>query len=128
HFAQYLRENPNPSSLERQDAERGLVEARAKAGRVSISVNAAGADVFIDDEFVGKAPLPEPVDVSVGAHRIEAKLGEQTATASITASAGKIVDANLVLGAGAPAATPAPTAPAPAYGPGPGTAPAYAPP
>lgn len=129
HFAQYLRENPNPSSLERQDAERGLLEARAKAGRVSISVNAAGADVFIDDEFVGKAPLPEPVDVAVGTHRIEAKLGEQTASASITAAAGKIVDANLVLGAAAPAVTPVP-APAtpPAQGPATAPGPVYGPP
>src|SRR5690606_25977054 len=57
HFAQYLRENPNSTSLERQEAERGLAEARAKAGRISVSVNAAGADVFVDDEFIGKTPL-----------------------------------------------------------------------
>ncbi len=127
HFAQYLRENPNPSSLERQDAERGLQEARAKAGRISISVNLAGADVFIDEEFVGKAPLPEPVDVPVGTHRVEAKLGDQTATASVDASAGKIVDANLVLGAAAPVTTSPLPPPPPGHGPAP-SAPVYAPP
>ena len=132
HFAQYLRENPNSTSLERQEAERGLAEARAKAGRISVSVNAAGADVFVDDEFIGKTPLGEPIDVPVGTHRIEAKLGDQTASATVVAAAGKVVDAHLVLGAAAPAAvpTPAPAAPPPATGPA--TAPpppsTYAPP
>lgn len=141
HFAQYLRDNSNASPLEKQDAERGLAEARAKAGRVVVTVNATGADVFIDDELVGKAPLAEPVDVATGERRIEARLGEQTAAISVTATAGKVVEAKLAFGANqaaAPMPMPAqpfpPPAengyapqPAPIYGPGPMDSPGYYP-
>lgn len=98
-FARYLEQNPDSTSLERQEAERGLAEARAKAGRVRIVVNAEGADIFVNDELVGKAPLSEPVDIAVGEHRVEARLGAETATASVKATAGQIVETNLVLGA-----------------------------
>lgn len=106
HFAQFLRDNPEASALEKQEAERGLAEARAKAGRIQVSVNAAGADVFVDDELVGKAPLAEPVDVAPGDRRIEAKLGDQTQSIVVKAAAGKVVEAKLNLGAGSPAGVP----------------------
>lgn len=114
HFAQYLRENPGSSSLEKQEAERGLAEARAKSGRVLVTVNTAGADVFVNDELIGKAPLAEPVDVSVGDQRVEARLGEHSAAVTVTTTAGKVVEAKLVLGGStAPALVPSPMAPQP---------------
>lgn len=116
HFAQYLRDNPSASSLEKQDAETGLAEARAKAGRVLVSVNATGADVFVDDELIGKAPLSEPVDVSAGEHRVEARLGDQSAAISVVAPAGRVTEAKLIVGATqapAIAPTPSPSQPVP---------------
>lgn len=123
HFATYLRENTAATALEKQDAQKGLEEARTKCGHVNVVVNAAGADILVDDELVGKAPLPEPVDVSAGDHKVEARYAGHSASVTVTAAVGKTVDANLsVEGGGAPAVAAVPGAPmgaTPAGGPPP---------
>src|SRR6266566_3808368 len=60
HFAAYLRESPNVTSAERSEAEKSLAAARTKLGRIHISA-APGAEVLVDGEVVGQAPLVEPV-------------------------------------------------------------------
>src|SRR5258708_8988783 len=61
HFATYLRESPNPPANERADAEKGLATARTKLGRIHIAAP-SGAEVVLDGELIGQAPLPEAVD------------------------------------------------------------------
>ncbi|HEX9297068.1 MAG TPA: PEGA domain-containing protein [Polyangiaceae bacterium] len=110
HFSGYLRESTSASPVERGEAEKGLATARAKLGKIQVSV-AAGAEVVVDGEAVGQAPLPEPVDVLPGNHSVEAKLGGRTATASVSVAVGKSANASLSL-------EPVPVAPAPAPAPG----------
>jgi tetratricopeptide (TPR) repeat protein len=98
HFSEFLRDNPGADAAERKAAQDGLTAARTKTGRIDIKVNVAGADVLIDGELVGRAPLPEPVDVPPGAHKLEARLaGYQSATADATAEIGKSASASLSL-------------------------------
>ncbi|MBI5535076.1 MAG: PEGA domain-containing protein [Deltaproteobacteria bacterium] len=113
HFSQYLQENAAASAAERKTAEQGLAEARLKTGRVQVEVNVAGAEVFVDDELVGKAPLHEAIDVGPGAHKVEARFsGYPNATGQVNATTGQVVALSLKLDkAGSTAAVIAPTAP-----------------
>lgn len=97
HFAAFLRDNPAASAHERQGAQRGLDEARTKCGRVRVVVDTDGADIFVDGEPVGASPLAEPVDVATGARKVEARQGGHTAALTVTAVAGKTVDASLTV-------------------------------
>ncbi len=122
HFSQYLQENRDASAAERKAAEQGLAEARLKTGRVLIEVNVQGADVFVDDELVGRAPLREAVDVGQGPHKIEARYaGYPHAAGQINAVVGQQSSITLKLDKGGstaavapPVATPPPTAASPA--------------
>lgn len=102
HFVQYQRDNTAASALERQEAEKGLAEARTKTGRVAITAAPAGADVLVDGELVGRSPVGDPVDVSAGNHTVEAKHAGHSATVTVTAVAGRIVNASVQVDSSAP--------------------------
>ncbi len=98
HFSQYLREATNADSSERRSAEKSLAEARTKTGRVQISVNVVGADVVVDDELVGRSPLPEPIDVSPGSHKVEVRAAGAEPTASqVSAPMGQVTAVSLTV-------------------------------
>lgn len=74
HFAQYLHEYPDTPESQQDVARRGLAEARLETGQLDIAVDMEGAEIFVDGESVGRAPLPGPLDVTPGTHTIEVKL------------------------------------------------------
>jgi hypothetical protein len=55
-------------------AEKRLAESRAFIGALTVKVNVEHAEVLVDGQVVGKAPLPGEVFVTPGAHVLEAKL------------------------------------------------------
>jgi hypothetical protein len=55
------------------EARRSVIELRARLGRVSVASPIAGADVSIDGKRTGVAPLPQPIWVTPGRHRIGAR-------------------------------------------------------
>jgi tetratricopeptide (TPR) repeat protein len=125
YFQQFLKDYSSATEAQRNDANKGLSDARTKLGRIDVVGAVAGADVFVDDERVGAAPLDHSIDVEPGTHTVRS--GDQTA--QVTASAG--VGATARLGsssaaAPAPAAAEAPAEAAPA--PAPDNAPAPPPP
>jgi hypothetical protein len=68
--------------LEVPEARRGSVQAERTrlaqlVAKITIDVDAAGAEVLIDDLAVGKAPLPAPVVVGIGRHRIAARIANR---------------------------------------------------
>ncbi len=75
YFQQFLRESSNLTAEKRAEAERGLAEVRQKLGRLEVSAP-TGADIFVDNERMGAAPLTEAVDVDPGAHTVVAKGGD----------------------------------------------------
>jgi tetratricopeptide (TPR) repeat protein len=95
HFSMYLREAKNPSEAERQGAENGLLAAKAVVGEVEVEVEVEGADVYVNGELAGRSPLPDPVFVEPGTHRIEAKKGGRTVSTEITSVAGQATSATL---------------------------------
>ncbi len=105
YLQQYLRESQSLSPAQKADAERGLLEARQKLGRIEI-LAPAGAMLTVDGDGVGTAPLAEPVDVEPGAHKVKAGNEEQ----SVSTVAGQKATAKFGPGGG-PAIAPMPTPP-----------------
>ncbi len=48
-----------------------LVEMQGRVAHASVKTHLPGADVVIDDQVVGKTPLPSSLTVAPGAHKIE---------------------------------------------------------
>jgi tetratricopeptide (TPR) repeat protein len=99
HFAQYLRENVEAADAERRDAEKGLAAAKEKVAQVQVNVSDAGADVLVDGESHGKAPLPGALYLTPGTHRIEARKGDLVREAEVEAAAGATQSVTLTLAA-----------------------------
>src|SRR5438046_297965 len=59
-FQQYLRESTSISAGQRNDAERGLNEARTKLGRITVDAP-PGTEITVDDERVGQTPLRDSI-------------------------------------------------------------------
>ncbi len=127
HLQQFIREFSAATPDQRAAAEKGLAEAKKKAGLVVISVDAPGADVSIDGTTVGKTPLIDPVFVMPGKHTVVAASQGKTAAASVDVKAGVATPASLTLGVSV--APPAPPVPAPVpVTPEPVTPPSFPPP
>jgi len=109
HFAGFLREAANPSALERSEAEKGLREARSKLARIQISAP-SGAEVFVDGETVGQAPIADPVDVLPGSHTVEARLGTKTASTTVSVVVSRLAAATVTFESAPPPPPAAPVA------------------
>ncbi|HXK18111.1 MAG TPA: hypothetical protein VNG33_09935, partial [Polyangiaceae bacterium] len=106
HFAQYLREHKDATDAERQGAETGLTASKALVAEVSLDVDAIGADVYIDGDLEGSAPLPGPIYLAPGSHNIQARKDGKTTSGDITASAGQSTSMSLKLAAAPKNASP----------------------
>lgn len=73
HLTFFLREGQQISADDRRQAEGMLKQARAKVGTLHIDAGPPGAEVRVDGELVGTAPLRGPVFVEPGSHRVEVK-------------------------------------------------------
>lgn len=112
HFSQFLRENPNADPGERKAAQDGLTVARTKTGRIDVQVDVEGADVFVDDELVGRAPLPEAVDAAPGMRTVEVRMpGRPPQSAQASVEVGQVSTVNMSMGGAAAGAPGAPAKP-----------------
>jgi hypothetical protein len=100
HFAQYLREHKDATDAERQGAETGLTAAKALVGEVTLEVDSTGAEVYVDGDLEGQAPLPGSIYLSPGSHQIEARKDGKTASTTVNASAGQLSNVKLKMAAG----------------------------
>lgn len=130
HFAQYLRDYKDATDAERQGAETGLTAAKALVAEVAVDVDANGAEVYIDGDLEGQAPLPGPVFLAPGSHELNAKKEGKTAKTQVSAVAGQSSSVTLRLAAagrtapsggaappsGGEGEAPPPSEPAPTHG------------
>jgi len=89
HFSAYLRESTSASETERQAAEAGLNATKSSVALLDVSVDEAGAEIYVDGSLEGLSPLPGAVYVSPGAHSVEARKGGRTKVQQVTTSAGR---------------------------------------
>jgi hypothetical protein len=88
---------PDAPAERRAGAQAQLKEAQQKVVTLRITIDVAGAEVIVDGQSVGKAPLEAPVFVEPGRHTIEALRAEGAARATIEAGRGESRDVALVL-------------------------------
>ncbi len=74
-FQQFLREAQNITQAQRDTCNSGLAEARARLGRIDVSAPTA-AEISVDGERIGSAPLDSAVDVEPGTHVVKARTTE----------------------------------------------------
>jgi hypothetical protein len=109
HFAEYLRGNPEASDAEKEETEVGFSAAKSKVSEVTINVDLSGAQIKLDGVDKGAAPLPGPIYVMPGSHKVEARSGDKVASRTFNANAGQTMNANLSLAKASAAPTPAPS-------------------
>ncbi len=71
HLAFYLRTVRTMSDEDRALIEGMLKKAEAQLGWMTVHVDVAGADIFIDDKHVGVSPLSRPVYVDAGKRKVQ---------------------------------------------------------
>jgi hypothetical protein len=84
----------------RREVEENLSALASRVGRLSIHVNVQDAEVFVDDQRIGMAPLPTTVAVNLGQHRIYARTRVGTSAEKVVdVAGGELVNVFLELAA-----------------------------
>lgn len=116
-FERYLKEGGAEIDAKRKaDIDREIAQLRVRVATLQISTNVPGVEISIDDESVGKTPLPQGVLVNSGKRRVTASKEGRVPVTKVINVAGadtQKIDIELLepTGSGAaPTATAAPTA------------------
>jgi len=73
-FERYLQGAGDEVSPERRALVKSeLDQARTRIGYAQLTVSVSGAEVWVDQQSVGRTPLPEPLTLNVGRHQIEVR-------------------------------------------------------
>jgi hypothetical protein len=112
HYKAFLADG-TVTVADRETARKHVAELSPLVGHILIDAP-IGAEVSIDGQTLpGKAPVIEPADVATGAHTVEARLGSQSKTASVSCEAGQTVTAKIELEIAPPPVPVVAPAPAP---------------
>lgn len=108
HLQQFLREHKTATEDQKAAAKEGIADARQRTGFVILIVDTDGADIGIDGQNVGKAPLLDPHFVKPEAHQASATFGGKTVRVDFTAKRGTATPVQLNLNAGGAVVVPVP--------------------
>ena len=98
HLTFLLHERRDLPAADRAQVLKMLAQARAKVGAVMVTVSPAGAEVLVDGEVVGVAPLVAPVFVEAGGHRVEVRAeGYERGEQAMVVGPGREIAVNLLL-------------------------------
>jgi len=100
HLSYFLREAPTNrvGEADRKATQETIDKARAKVAALRITVSPAGAEVLVDGQAVGTAPLPGAVFVEPGPVAVEVRRDGYTAVkVSRVGAAGSVEDVELRL-------------------------------
>jgi len=92
----YLTESP-ATAPHRAEVVQTLEILATRVGKVSVTCNAPGASITVDDEPAGTTPLREPVLVSVGHRKITATRDGHSDTKFVEVPAGETAPVALVI-------------------------------
>src|SRR5262249_42795565 len=80
----YLSEGAgNIPSARRNDVQRDIDKLRARVANLDIVTTEPDAEITIDDVAIGKSPLPKPVMVSAGKHKVTISKNGFTSTTRV---------------------------------------------
>jgi tetratricopeptide (TPR) repeat protein len=103
-YERYLREGGDDVPAKRKSDIAVEVKQLSKTlGRVTIACNVTGAEVLLDDEPLGRSPLPEKIALNGGQHKLVAVLEDATrAEKTFSLVAGGTANVEIVLEKKAP--------------------------
>jgi hypothetical protein len=82
----------------RLQVERQLEAFRARVGQIVVTVNVAGATIEVDGEVVGTSPLPRPLLLDEGPHRVAASRHDHSSeSARVSVFGGELTPVRLAL-------------------------------
>jgi hypothetical protein len=88
-FDRYVRDGGKDVPKDRQkQVEKDLDRLKKLVATIRVTVNKPGADVALDDVAVGRSPLPDPLLVGAGRHRITVTLAPSPVVTRIVDVAG----------------------------------------
>jgi hypothetical protein len=82
-LGRYLTE-AGSSAQHRREVEQTIDTLQTRVGKIAISASQPGVDITVDDEAIGKAPVSDPVLVSIGRRKV------------VAIRDGRVVDSKLV--------------------------------
>jgi tetratricopeptide (TPR) repeat protein len=75
YFTAYLEQGGDELAEERrQEVQESIRYLESRMAQVTISSNREGAEVYLDDTLIGRAPISAPVRVGAGRHRFRAMM------------------------------------------------------
>jgi hypothetical protein len=90
-FEQYLQQSGESPSHE-AEVRAAIKTLKARVGKVMVTTNVPGAEIIVDDELAGKAPLSAAIDVSIGHRKITVlHNGQNPETRYVDVAAGDLV-------------------------------------
>ena len=102
----------DPGVARQADVQRDVEKLRARVATIEIVSTVPDAEVTIDDVAVGKSPLPKPIMVSAGRHKVTvARAGLVTATKVVEIASGDALKLSVDPTEPAAAPPPAPVEP-----------------
>jgi hypothetical protein len=94
YFNRYLNEAKDATPEQRARVDKALSDARRALGAIEITAP-EGAEITVDGEVAGRAPLAAPVDVLPGRHEVTSTTTAGTKTETVTVGLGAIARARL---------------------------------
>jgi len=114
YFSLYLQEGADEPAKKIKSVQKRVMEIKELIGKLRLVVSESGAEVFIDDKFVGQTPL-DLITLEKGDHGVLVRMtGFAETEESFTITAGETTDLSIDLVATEPKEVEAPTAAAPA--------------
>lgn len=109
-FEQFLKDAPNAPPDQRTRAQTGITESRRALGSIEVTAP-DGADIAVDGEPVGRAPLAAPIPALPGEHAVTITTASGAKLANVDVKAG--MTARLKLAAAGPPPPPGAVSEAP---------------
>lgn len=106
-YERYLADGGSAVNAERRrEVESMLSSLAGRVARLSIHTNIASAEVFVDDQRAGVAPLASTIPVNVGRHRVFARTASGfTGEKLVDVAGGDLTEVNLELTSPTPQAS-----------------------
>src|SRR5580704_6222741 len=98
-FEQYMQQSGESPSHE-AEVRAAIKTLKARVGKVMVTTNVPGAEITVDDELAGKAPMSAAIDVSIGHRKITVlHNGQNPETRYVDVAAGDLVKLEIDLAA-----------------------------
>lgn len=88
-FQEYLAAAVDESPQRKAEVKERIEQLQLRVAQITVKVNVDDAEVYVDDQLKGTSPMPQPILVNPGNHKVHAKKGSaKTEPKSLTLNAG----------------------------------------